>query len=111
MARVTVEDCLKRVPNQFDLVIMACQRVRQLSAGAEPTLPRYRDKSTVLTLREIAEETMDPVALMASIRKRDEDEPHDQEAGTDPGEAPNAMRDPVPSRNRALPAIPAKKSQ
>ena len=54
MARVTVEDCLENVDNRFQLVLVATKRARQLNAGAEPTVPRGNDKTTVLALREIA---------------------------------------------------------
>ncbi|MFP5350485.1 MAG: DNA-directed RNA polymerase subunit omega [Gammaproteobacteria bacterium] len=54
MARVTVEDCLDNVENRFQLVLVAAKRARQLSAGAEPCVPRENDKPTVLALREIA---------------------------------------------------------
>ncbi len=55
MARVTVEDCLENVDNRFKLVLLAGQRARQLSKGAEEFVPRNNDKDTVLALREIAE--------------------------------------------------------
>lgn len=55
MARVTVEDCLKQIPNQFDLTLVAAKRARQLARGAEAHLPWGNHKSTVLSLREIAE--------------------------------------------------------
>jgi DNA-directed RNA polymerase subunit omega len=55
MARVTVEDCLKYVENQFDLVLISVRRARQLLAGKEPLVPRNNDKVTVIALREIAE--------------------------------------------------------
>ncbi|MCF6204963.1 MAG: DNA-directed RNA polymerase subunit omega [Methylococcaceae bacterium] len=55
MARVTVEDCLENVDNRFKLVLLASQRARQLSKGAEEFVPRDNDKDTVLALREIAE--------------------------------------------------------
>jgi DNA-directed RNA polymerase subunit omega len=58
MARVTVEDCVERVPNRFELVMMAAQRSREISAGAEITLERDNDKNPVVALREIAEETV-----------------------------------------------------
>ena len=54
MARVTVEDCVQRIPNRFELVLLAAQRARRLANGAEPTLPLENDKPTVLALREIA---------------------------------------------------------
>ena len=58
MARVTVEDCVVKVPNRFKLVMMAAQRSRTLSVGVEPTLDRDNDKNPVVALREIAEETV-----------------------------------------------------
>ncbi|MFT4046612.1 MAG: DNA-directed RNA polymerase subunit omega [Solimonas sp.] len=55
MARVTVEDCLNKIPNQFDLTLVAAKRARQLARGAEAKLPWGNHKSTVLSLREIAD--------------------------------------------------------
>lgn len=55
MARITVQDCLENVDNRFELVLLAAQRARQISIGAEPKVPRENDKPTVLALREIAE--------------------------------------------------------
>ena len=55
MARVTVEDCLARIPNQFELSLVAAKRARQLARGAEARLPWGTHKSTVLALKEIAE--------------------------------------------------------
>lgn len=54
MARITVDDCLKRIPNRFHLTLAATYRARQLSAGASPLLEPNRDKVTVIALREIA---------------------------------------------------------
>ena len=59
MARVTVEDCVVKVPNRFDLVMRAAQRARAVSAGAPLTVERDNDKNPVVALREIAEETID----------------------------------------------------
>jgi DNA-directed RNA polymerase subunit omega len=67
MARVTVEDCVDKVPNRFDLVLFAAQRARQISGGAELTLERDRDKNPVVALREIAEETIHPGHLEESV--------------------------------------------
>jgi DNA-directed RNA polymerase subunit omega len=67
MARVTVEDCVDKVPNRFDLVLLAAQRARQISGGAELTLDRDRDKNPVVALREIAETTVNPVDLKDSV--------------------------------------------
>lgn len=55
MARVTVEDCLDKIPNQFDLTLIAAKRARQLARGADSHLPWDNHKSTVLSLREISE--------------------------------------------------------
>ena len=57
MARVTVEDCIRKVQNRFELVLFAAQRARQLSAGAPLTIERHNDKNPVVALREIAEGT------------------------------------------------------
>ena len=66
MARVTVEDCVDKVPNRFDLVLLAAQRAREISGGAELTIERDRDKNPVVALREIAEETVRPRELHES---------------------------------------------
>ena len=67
MARVTVEDCVDKIPNRFDLVLMAAQRARQISGGAELTIDRDRDKNPVVALREIAEETVTPANLLEAV--------------------------------------------
>lgn len=67
MARVTVEDCVDKVSNRFDLVLLAAQRARQISSGAELTLDRDRDKNPVVALREIAEETVTPAELQEAL--------------------------------------------
>ena len=67
MARVTVEDCVDKIPNRFDLVLLSAQRARQISGGAELTLDRDRDKNPVVALREIAEQTVRPNELHESI--------------------------------------------
>jgi DNA-directed RNA polymerase subunit omega len=81
MARVTVEDCIDKVPNRFDLVLVAAQRARQISGGAELTVDRDRDKNPVVALREIAEETVYPdemseaiVTGLQRVRYEDDDE-------------------------------------
>ncbi len=58
MARVTVEDCIQKVPNRFDLVLLATFRARQISQGAALTVERDNDKNSVVALREIAEGTI-----------------------------------------------------
>ncbi len=57
MARVTVEDCVDKVPNRFELVMLAAHRAREISSGAALTVDRDNDKNPVVSLREIAEET------------------------------------------------------
>jgi DNA-directed RNA polymerase subunit omega len=83
MARVTVEDCILKIPNRFELVLLASQRARDLSAGAEPTLERENDKDPVIALREIAEEGVDVDELREMMisglqRLVDIDEPEDE---------------------------------
>ena len=63
MARVTVEDCVKRVPNRFDLVIAAAQRSREISNGIAIEVDRDNDKNPVVSLREIASEAIDAESL------------------------------------------------
>ncbi|MDE2562991.1 MAG: DNA-directed RNA polymerase subunit omega [Sphingomonadales bacterium] len=67
MARVTVEDCVDKVPNRFDLVLLAAERARAISGGAELTVDRDRDKNPVVALREIAEETVKPRDLKENV--------------------------------------------
>nr|WP_294946887.1 DNA-directed RNA polymerase subunit omega [Sulfurivirga sp.] len=64
MARVTVEDCLDKVENRFELVLVAAKRARQIERGAEPTVPRENDKPTVIALRELAENNIDPKVVL-----------------------------------------------
>jgi len=59
MARVTVEDCIDKVPNRFELVLLSSRRARAMSSGAALTIDRDNDKNPVVALREIAEETVD----------------------------------------------------
>ena len=63
MARVTVEDCVKRIPNRFDLVIAAAQRSREISNGVSIEVDRDNDKNPVVSLREIAAEAIDAESL------------------------------------------------
>ena len=63
MARVTVQDCIKKVPNRFDLVVAAAQRSREISNGMPIEIERDNDKNPVVSLREIAEDAIDPSTL------------------------------------------------
>jgi DNA-directed RNA polymerase subunit omega len=67
MARVTVEDCVDKVPNRFELVLLSAHRARAMSAGAELTVDRDNDKNPVVALREIADETNRPRDLLESL--------------------------------------------
>ena len=78
MARVTVEDCVDKIPNRFELVLLSAQRARQISGGAELTIDRDRDKNPVVALREIADQTIQPrdleEALVGSLQRVQVDE-------------------------------------
>lgn len=67
MARVTVEDCVDKVPNRFDLVLLSAHRARMIAAGSQLTLPRDNDKNPVIALREIAEPTVSPGDLREDL--------------------------------------------
>ena len=69
MARVTVEDCIDKIPNRFDLVLASAQRARNISTGNPLTIDRDNDKNPVVALREIALETIDPGVLRDEIVK------------------------------------------
>jgi DNA-directed RNA polymerase subunit omega len=67
MARVTVEDCIDKVDNRFELVLLASHRARQISQGAQITVDRDNDKNPVVALREIADETLSPDDLREDL--------------------------------------------
>ena len=67
MARITVEDCIEKINNRFDLVVFAVQRGREISAGDQITIERDNDKNTVVSLREIAESTVDVKELKENL--------------------------------------------
>lgn len=82
MARITVEDCVEVVPNRFELVMFAARRARDISSGAQLTVPRDNDKNSVIALREIAEKRVSLESLQDNLVKsmqrhaiRDEIEP------------------------------------
>ncbi len=100
MARVTVEDCIDKVDNRFDLVLLASHRARQVSQGAMITVDRDNDKNPVVALREIADETLSPgdlkEDLIHSLQKHVEvDEPEPDPASlletTDQSAAPEGV--------------------
>ena len=83
MARVTVEDCVERIPNRFELVLLAAQRARNISRGEELTVDRDNDKNPVVALREIADATVElsrlESDLIKSLSRAPEPEPADEE--------------------------------
>lgn len=87
MARVTVEGCIKKIPNPFDLVVIAAQRARQLSAGAPLTIQRNNDKNAVVALREIEEGTVNlkklEDATLFSFRRQIAHEAEVEDEGTE----------------------------
>jgi DNA-directed RNA polymerase subunit omega len=90
MARVTVEDCVVKVPNRFELVLLAAQRAREISSGAPLSIDRDDDKNPVVALREIADETVGldhlKTAVVRGMQKHVEidepEEPHELELDT-----------------------------
>jgi DNA-directed RNA polymerase subunit omega len=91
MARVTVEDCILKIPNRFDLVMLAAQRARDISSGASLSIERDNDKNPVVALREIADSTIDLDSLQNSVvqglRKHVETEEPVEEGGFGSGDA------------------------
>ena len=81
MARITVEDCLEKISNQYDLVLLAKERTSQLNSGAEMLVEKDNDKNTVIALREIGEGKVDPEELKknAVLRLRKEPNESDEE--------------------------------
>ncbi len=83
MARVTVEDCVDKISNRFDLVLLAAQRARAISAGEQLTVERDNDKNPVVALREIAEQRVTPGSLREDLihsmqRHVEVDEPEEE---------------------------------
>ena len=96
MARVTVEDCVDKVSNRFDLILFAAQRARQISSGADLTIDRDRDKNPVVALREIAETTIRPKemeeAIVTGLQRVRIDEEDETEELASLNEAAEALR-------------------
>ena len=94
MARVTVEDCIDKVENRFELVLLAGHRARQISQGAQITIDRDNDKNPVVALREIADETLAPgdlkEDLIHSLQKHVEIDEPEADAATLIAEAEDA---------------------
>tara|TARA_A100001011_G_scaffold357206_1_gene401876 strand:- start:1550 stop:2023 length:474 start_codon:yes stop_codon:yes gene_type:complete len=79
MARITVEDCLKKVDNQYDLVLLAKERTSQLNSGSEMLVEKDNDKNTVVALREIGEGKVDPEELKKNAVLRLRKEPNESD--------------------------------
>jgi DNA-directed RNA polymerase subunit omega len=86
MARVTVEDCIEKVPNRFNLVLLAAHRARAISAGSQLMVDRDNDKNPVVSLREIADDVVDPEelreSLIGTLQRVDERSEAEEEAET-----------------------------
>ena len=101
MARVTVEDCLDKIPNRFDLVVLAARRARDIALGRAPFVERENDKPTVIALREIAEgmidldylSVRDPAAAEISTDMLGKPEPRSDDVETDEAIAALLMAD------------------
>jgi DNA-directed RNA polymerase subunit omega len=108
MARVTVEDCVDKVSNRFDLVLLAAQRAREISGGSELTIERDRDKNPVVALREIAEQTVVPrelhEALVTNLQKILPDDEDDADEIGSLSQSAEALRitASAPARNTSI---------
>ena len=84
MARVTVEDCIEKIPNRFDLVLTAAQRARSIQKGEILTIDRDNDKNPVVALREIAQETIEPErmrdGIIKNMQRLNQNEEHERTA-------------------------------
>ncbi len=91
MARVTVEDCILNIPNRFELVVTAAQRAKQISSGMPLTIDRDNDKDAVVSLREIADKTIDLNIVQEEIiqhfQKKVGFDPNDRIEGENHGES------------------------
>ncbi len=109
MARVTVEDCVDKVPNRFELVMLAAHRARSLASGSPLTVDRDNDKNPVVALREIADETLTADHLRESAiesfqRQIEVDEPEDDVMTLLPGGGDAPVEDDM-SEERLLRAL------
>jgi len=98
VARVTVEDCIDKVENRFELVLLAGHRARMISSGAQLTVPRDNDKNPVVALREIAEDKISPDDLREDLihtlqRYVEVDEPEPEAVPMIPSSAPTGEND------------------
>ena len=110
MARVTVEDCVDKVTNRFELVMLAAHRAREISTGSEITIPRDNDKNPVVALREIADETLTPDDLMEGLiqshqRHIEVDEPEEDSMALLMGAEPDKPAEDDMSEEKLLRAL------
>jgi len=116
MARVTVEDCVDKVPNRFELVMLASHRAREISSGSPLTVDRDNDKNPVVSLREIADETHSADTLRERLIESNQtqievDEPEDDSmAILMSGEADKPLEDDM-SEEKLLRALMAAQGQ
>ena len=89
MARITVEDCIDRITNRFELVLLATKRARQITRGSTPLLEVENDKPTVIALREIATGKIDPEILNEMVEEPQEED--DMLPGPGPGLPPGRL--------------------
>ncbi|MBC6406873.1 MAG: DNA-directed RNA polymerase subunit omega [Rhodobacteraceae bacterium] len=107
MARVTVEDCIDKVSNRFDLVILAAHRAREIASGRPLTVERENDKNPVVALREIAEETQSTAALRERLIESQQteieaDAPEDDDMMALMGVAPDLPADDPPPKDDGM---------
>lgn len=110
MARVTVEDCVDKVPNRFELVMLAAHRAREISTGAAITVDRDNDKNPVVALREIAEETQSADELRERLIESNQtqievDEPEEDAMALLMGSEPDKPADDDLSEEKLLRAL------
>ena len=110
MARVTVEDCVDKVPNRFDLVLLAAHRAREISTGSAITVIRDNDKNPVVSLREIADETQSADELRERLIESNQiqievDEPEEDEMALLMGIEEDVVADDDMSEEKILRAV------
>ena len=116
MARVTVEDCVDKVPNRFELVLLAAHRAREVSSGAAITVDRDNDKNPIVALREIAEETQSASELRERLIESNQnqievDEPEEDTMALLMGAEPDKPAEDDMSEEKLLRALMEAQSQ
>ena len=116
MARVTVEDCVDKIPNRFELVMLASHRAREISSGSSITVDRDNDKNPVVSLREIADEMQSADELRERLIESNQtqievDEPEDDSMAMLMGEETDQPAEDEMSEEKLLRALMASKGQ